>query len=104
GGRRLPYRWDPTYRARVGLMPRAGTGADTVWIDVDPCYVYHPLNAYDDGGRVVVDLVVYATMFHQHLDGPTDSHGRMERWTLDPVARSWTSAVVDERAQEFPRG
>jgi carotenoid cleavage dioxygenase len=103
-GRRFPYRWDATYQARVGLMPRNGSGADTVWIDVDPCYTYHPLNAYDEDGRVVVDLVVYSTMFEQHLEGPVDSFGRMERWVLDPAARTWSSTVVDERAQEFPRG
>src|SRR5262245_21113974 len=88
-GGRLPYRWDPDYRARVGLMPRQGTGADTIWIDVDPCYVYHPLNAYDADGKVIIDLVVYQTMFAASLDGPLDNPGQMQRWTLDPQARTW---------------
>ena len=62
-GVRLPFRWDPEYRARIGVMPRAGTAADTMWIDVEPCYVYHPLNAYDDGDKVVIDLVVHPRAF-----------------------------------------
>ena len=45
----FPYEWSDDYTPRVGLLPRAGTAADTVWIEVDPCYVFHPLNAYDDG-------------------------------------------------------
>lgn len=47
----LPYRWDPSYPARIGVMPRTGTAADVRWFDVEPCYVFHPLNAYDDRPR-----------------------------------------------------
>src|SRR5262249_30649466 len=47
-GRTLPYLWDPGYTPRVGLVPRAGTSDDTIWVDLDEaCFVYHPLNAYD---------------------------------------------------------
>ena len=59
-GNRLPvmlYRWAPERQARVGVMPREGTAADIRWFEVQPCYVFHPLNAYDDGDRVVLDVV-----------------------------------------------
>ena len=47
--RRFPYRWNPRYPARVGVMPREGGDADVRWFDVEPCYVFHPMNAYADG-------------------------------------------------------
>ena len=47
--RRLPYSWNPDYPARVGVMPRDGSNGDVRWFDVEPCYVFHPMNAYDDG-------------------------------------------------------
>ena len=56
-GAGLPYRWDNDYPARVGLLPRDGEADDVRWFDVEPCYVFHPLNAYDDGDRVVIDVV-----------------------------------------------
>ena len=41
----LPYAWNHDYPARIGVMPREGE--PTVrWFDVEPCYVFHPLNAY----------------------------------------------------------
>ena len=46
----MPYRWAPERQARVGVMPREGTAADIRWFEVQPCYVFHPLNAYDEGG------------------------------------------------------
>src|SRR5205085_8399041 len=71
----MPYRWSDDYGARIGVMPRArgaggvprtsrgaggvpqtsrGAGdaprgnsanADVRWFDVEPCYVFHVLNA-----------------------------------------------------------
>ncbi len=102
-GQRLPYRWSDDYTARVGLMPRNGTGADTKWFEIDPCYVFHPLNAYDDGDDVIIDLVRYDTMFKHDVDGPTDSSGRLERWVIDRSGGKVIQTVIDDRPQEFPR-
>lgn len=33
-GAGFPYRWDPTYRARVGLLEREGGAEDVRWFDV----------------------------------------------------------------------
>ena len=56
-GLKLPYTWNPGHQARVGLLPRGDTSAAVRWFEVDPCWIFHTLNAYDDDGRVVVDLV-----------------------------------------------
>jgi carotenoid cleavage dioxygenase len=37
GNTSLPYRWNPNYPARVGVMPRAGGPDDVRWFDVEPC-------------------------------------------------------------------
>jgi carotenoid cleavage dioxygenase len=103
-GRGLPYKWDPDYVARVGVMPRDGTAADTTWIEIDPCYVFHPLNAYDDGPNVVIDVVRYDKLFDVELDGPTDTTQTLDRWTIDTVAGKVLSERIDDRPQEFPRG
>ena len=63
GNADLPYRWNPSYPARVGVMPRDGGNADVRWFDVEPCYVFHPLNAYDDGDSIVLDVVRHPKMF-----------------------------------------
>ena len=53
----IPFAWNPSYPARIGVMPREGTNADIRWFDIEPCYVFHPLNAYDDADQVVLDVV-----------------------------------------------
>ncbi|MEX2627334.1 MAG: carotenoid oxygenase family protein [Ilumatobacteraceae bacterium] len=102
---RFPFRWDPDYGNRVGLLPREGEATDIIWIDVPLGYSFHPLNAYDtDGGGVVIDLCVYDRIFDRDVNGPAaDGLPRLERWELDPAHRRATTTVLDERPNEFPR-
>jgi carotenoid cleavage dioxygenase len=99
----LPYKWDPSYPARVGVLPRAGGAGDVRWYEVDPCYVFHPLNAYDDGDRIVVDVARHPKMFDTYLIGPQEGPPTLDRWTLDPAAGKVLEERLDERGQEFPR-
>ena len=87
----MPYRWDSDYPARLGVMPRAG--GPVRWFDIDPCYVFHIGNAYEDAeGRIVLDAVRYApddfTALWSDIGGGGDTSGgtgagRLHRWVLD---------------------
>ncbi len=103
GGQLFPYRWNPAHQARIGLLPRDGAPEDVIWCDVGPCFVFHVANAFDDAaGQVVLDVVAYDTMFASGAGG-LDALGRLERWTVDPTARSLSRRVLDPTPQEFPR-
>jgi len=100
----MPYRWDDDYGARVGIMPRDGGDADVAWFDVEPCYVFHPMNAYDDGDTVVVDVVRHPTMFAKSKEGPNDGGTpTLDRWSIDKAAGKVREERLDDRGQEFPR-
>jgi carotenoid cleavage oxygenase len=104
GGDGFPYAWDPTYPARVGVMPREGNGSDVRWFDVEPCYVYHPLNAYDDGDdRIVLDVVRHPQMFASDRHGPNEGPPTLDRWTVDLSGGKVIEERLDDRGQEFPR-
>jgi carotenoid cleavage dioxygenase-like enzyme len=103
----LPYRFLPAYGARLGVLPRRGRSADVRWFEIEPCYVFHTLNAYDDGpDRVVVDAVRYASMFEwsaareDFLPSPLAS---IHRYTLDLASGAVGCQPLDERPVEFPR-
>jgi len=101
--RRFPYSWDPKYPARVGVMPRDGGDADVRWFDVEPCYVFHPMNAYDDGDTIVLDVVRHPKMFDNDRLGPNEGPPTLDRWTVDLADEKVREARFDDRGQEFPR-
>jgi carotenoid cleavage dioxygenase len=100
----FPYRWDPEYHARVGVLPREGTVDDIRWCEVEPCYVFHPLNAYDtDDGGIVLDVSRHPKMFDRDVLGPDEGGPTLERWTLDPFSGRVKEERLDDQGQEFPR-
>ncbi|MGH3773806.1 MAG: carotenoid oxygenase family protein [Pseudonocardiaceae bacterium] len=103
GNANLPYRWDPSYPARVGVMPRAGGASDVRWFDIEPCYVFHPLNAYDDGDSIVLDVVRHPRMFDTQLHGPNEGPTTLDRWTVDLADGKVRETRLDDHPQEFPR-
>ncbi len=104
-GARFPYRWQDGYHARVGLLPRDDTSTEVVWHDVEPCYVFHPMNAFDDpgGDGIVLDVVRHPSMFRTQLLGPAEGTPTLERWHLDGHGHAVKEERLDDRGQEFPR-
>ncbi|OBH54860.1 carotenoid oxygenase [Mycobacterium mantenii] len=104
---RMPYAWNPHYPARIGVMPREGDNKDVRWFDIEPCYVYHPLNAYSEmrsGAEVLVlDVVRYARMFDRDRRGPGESTPMLDRWTINLATGAVTTECRDDQSQEFPR-
>jgi carotenoid cleavage dioxygenase-like enzyme len=101
-GSQLPYTWNPSHQARVGLLPREGTTREVRWFEVDPCWVFHTLNAYDDGGRVVIDVCRYEGAYDlSALSGQGSL--TLDRWIVDPAAGTVRQQRLDDRQQEFPR-
>lgn len=101
--RRLPYSWNPKYPARVGVMPREGTNADVRWFDIEPCYVFHPMNGYDEGQTIVLDVIRHQKMFDAERLGPNEGPPTLDRWTVDLADGKIRESRFDDRPQEFPR-
>ena len=101
-GGNIPYAWDDAHQARVGLLPRDGSAEDVRWIDIEPCWVFHTLNAYDDGDQVVVDLAKFPKFMQGgRLQGNPEPV--LDRWIIDPAAGKVLQETRDDRGQEFPR-
>ena len=76
-----------------------------MWHDVEPCYVFHPMNAFDDpdGDGIVLDVVRHPSMFRTHHLGPSEGAPTLERWHLDGHGGAVKEERLDDRGQEFPR-
>ena len=100
-GKGMPYGWNARYGARLGVLRRDHPEAGVRWLEIEPCYVFHTLNAFDTpDGRIVVYVVRYDHMWWQ---GHEDPQGQLWRWTIDLVSGVVTEDLVDDRPGEFPR-
>jgi carotenoid cleavage dioxygenase-like enzyme len=101
GRRDMPYRWDDGYGARLGVLRRDDPFGAVRWFDIDPCYVFHVANAYDDGNSIVLQAVRYPEMWRGTSGFQTD--GVLWRWTIDLAAGTVAERQLDDRPIEFPR-
>ena len=95
----LPILWDESYGARLGVMPRNGGNADVVWYEIDPCYVFHPLNAYENGDKIVIDVCRMDDTMKPGSSAPP----MLYRWIIDQTSGRVTETQLDDRVVDFPR-
>lgn len=99
----FPFRWDEQMTPRLGLLPRSGDLSGLRWIETPSCYVFHVMNAFDDGADVVVDVVRHPKMFAATTNGPNEGAPILVRWRIDLSTGRLSETVLDDRALEFPR-
>ncbi len=103
------FSWEPERGTRLGVMPRTGGGADVRWFDTDPCYVFHPMNAYDDGDTIVLDVARYGRLDFMSVASVTrpsyrgEGAARLVRWRIDRARGGVAATPLDDATMEFPR-
>ena len=78
-----PYAWEPEKGAYVGVMKRNGTAKDLVWFRAESCYVFHVMNAWEEGNRIIADVMQFeeAPLF-THPDGSKTDPAEIPRALL----------------------
>ncbi len=102
------FAWQPDKGSHVEVMRREA-GVETLrWFETDPCYVFHPMNAWEAGDRIIADVMAYERPpLFPGVDGsaPQRSDATLVRWTFDLAGAS--NAIVceplDDTPGEFPR-
>ena len=97
------FHWAPEHGARLGVMPRTGTNADVVWYEIDPCFVFHPMNAYEDGDRIVIDVARLPRAMAGGMHDVGQDGQEMWRWTIDRAAGNVHEEKWEDRPSDFCR-
>ena len=102
------YAWEPDKGAFVGVMARNAAVETMRWFEVEACYVFHPMNAWEDGDLIHADVMEYPTApLFPNADGSRGkaTAARLVRWTLDLAGASnqIKRTPLDDLAGEFPR-
>jgi carotenoid cleavage dioxygenase-like enzyme len=100
----MPFAWSDTYGARLGILPR-GAGAEAMrWVEVEPCYVYHVANAFEEAeGTIVVDVAWYSEHWRGGPSSASFESAVLKRWRILPGATKAQEQLLDDRSIEFPR-
>ena len=103
-----PFAWEPDKGTHIGVMRRDGSVESMRWYETDPCYVFHPMNAYSDGSRIVAHVMQFEEVpLFPNVDGSPTAPGkaRLAEWTIDLAdnANGVRRRYLDDVGGEFPR-
>jgi carotenoid cleavage dioxygenase-like enzyme len=59
--------FDRSLPARFGILPRRGHGTAIRWFEAKPCYIYHVINAWEQGEEIVLDVCRVKSPQHQAM-------------------------------------
>ena len=100
--------WEPDKGSFVGVMQRNASVETIRWFHTDACYVFHPMNAWEDGSKIYADVMEYpvAPLFPDVDGKPTvGARAHLVRWTFDLAGDSDAiqRETIDDMSGEFPR-
>jgi carotenoid cleavage dioxygenase len=103
-----PFAWEPDLGSHVGVMRRDGDVSSIRWFNAPPCYVFHPMNAWEEGDKLFADVMRYnvAPLFPNADGSPGDkASAQLVRWTFDLSGASDAikEETIDDLDGEFPR-
>jgi carotenoid cleavage dioxygenase-like enzyme len=103
------YRWKPERGTRFTLVDRA-TGRAEAGFRTDACFAFHHVNAYEDGGEVIVDLCAFPDagviedLYLERLrEGKPVAFAELTRFRLRLSDRSVSRERLADGGMELPR-
>jgi carotenoid cleavage dioxygenase len=101
----------PDKATRFGIIPRYGTDADVRWFEAEPMFMYHTVNAWEEGDEVVLVGCRIDQPFATDADlggnVPTIASLRLApafwEWRFDLTTGTTRERPLDDAMAEFPR-
>ena len=102
------FAWEPDKGSHIGVVRRDAPIESMQWFTTDACYVFHPMNMWEDGDKIYADVMQYenAPLFPNADGSPGKQAGaRLARWTFDLSGKTNTvkREYIDDMKGEFPR-
>ncbi|AFZ19522.1 carotenoid oxygenase family protein [Allocoleopsis franciscana] len=99
--------FEPERPSRFGIVPRYGDNHNIRWFESPACYVFHTLNAYEEGDEVVLvacRMSRTSVLVSEPTPGETDGdQARLYRWRFNLNTGTVQEEALDERPSDFPR-
>ena len=109
-GTKNPIRWEPENNdSFIGILKRNDPNAKTKWYKIPTCWVFHNMNAYDEGDKVVMFVARFPRIPMFGLDTKNPSppfteqpHSKFAKWTLDLKTGNFDEEIINPNLVEFP--
>lgn len=93
--------------SRFGIIPRHGDSSSIRWFESPACYIFHTLNAYEEGDEVVLVACrmnsTTVLMSENTQPDPDGNIPRLHQWRFNLKTGTVREEMLDDVPGEFPR-
>ena len=92
--------------SRFGIVPRHGDNSNIRWFETPACYIFHTLNAYEEGDEVVLiacRMDSTNVLMFQSASAPSGSIPKLHQWRFNLNTGTISETMLDSVAADFPR-
>ncbi len=102
--------YDQSLVSRFAVVPRHGQGSEVRWFEAKPCYIYHVVNSWEEGHKIVMDVCRVKNPQHQTtFQSPLASmlaylrlDAQLYRYEFDLETGTTSERPLDDANIEFP--
>ncbi len=109
-----PFAFEPDRGSHFGILPRHADQSEIRWFESPPCYVFHTLNAFEEGDDVVLDACRMDRVDLGSLDSTvavspetnlikSDNTQNLYRWRFNMKTGGVKEERLDDAPTDFPR-
>jgi carotenoid cleavage dioxygenase-like enzyme len=100
--------WDPDNGSRIGVLARGAEGSEIRWFTVENGFVFHTVNAFEEGDEVVLEACRSPRMGSLTDERPDEVNvadlPRLYQWRMNMKTGEVAEKLLDaEWGSEFPR-
>lgn len=97
----FPFLFDPTYQCRIGVLDRSAKTDTTRWFDIESCFVFHVVNAFQSGQQIMLHVIRYPELWTESSNEEF-SPAVPFRYLIDLATGTVRETQLDDRWVEFP--
>ena len=103
--------FNPELPSRFGVLPRYGTSEEVRWFEAPACYMYHTINAYEEGDALTLLGCSIRNPIAAERSAPQqwprldiiELEPYLTQWRFDLSAGTVSDTILDDVPTEFPR-
>jgi carotenoid cleavage dioxygenase len=98
--------WHSKVPVQIYVVPRNGDVSKAKVYEADPFFVFHFINAYEEGSKIIIDYTRWKAFGTGIPKGPNGSNGQevtLARMVVNQETGQAQETILDDRFNEFPR-
>lgn len=99
----MPFVWRSQQPTRIGLINRRDVQQAPIWIETEPFWMWHFMNAFEANGAITIDFVYYPEIqLDSTLEALLSHRPSFQRMLIDLDTKTVKRQILDDRPLEFP--